>query len=83
MEKLETTKPIRIKAARGVHAKLWKNRNEHGEWYNVTISRVYKDDVGEFQDSDSFSRDDLLQVAFIAQKAFELIVNDSDQGAAN
>ena len=43
MAKLETSKPIRIKAARGVHAKLWKNRNQHGEWYNVTISRVYKD----------------------------------------
>ena len=83
MAKLETSKPIRIKAARGVHAKLWKNRNQHGEWYNVTISRVYKDDVGEFQDSDSFLRDDLLQVAFVAQKAFDLIVNDSDENEHN
>ena len=76
---LENTKPIRIKAARGVSAKLWKNHNKHGEWYIVTISRVYKDDVGEFQDSDSFSRDDLLQVAFVAQKAFDRIVSESKE----
>ena len=54
MAKLETTKPIRIKAARGVHAKLWKNHGQNGEWYNITISRVYRDDMGEFQDSESF-----------------------------
>ena len=83
MAKIETNKPIRIKAARGVHAKLWQNRNEHGEWYNVTISRVYKDDLGEFQDSDSFSRDDLLQVAFVAQRAFDYIVSDLDASDNN
>jgi hypothetical protein len=72
-------KPIRIKAGRGVVAKLWKNSNKNGEWYNVTITRVYTDEEGEFHDSDSFSRDDLLSVAYAAQKAFDHIINQSDE----
>ena len=76
---MENNKPITIKAARGVRAKLWRNTSRKGEWFSVSISRVYKDDVGEFQDSQSFSRDDLLHVAYAAQKAFEYIVAKDDE----
>ena len=83
MNKQKKNKPTRIKAGRGVVAKLWRNRNKNGEWYNINISRVYKDDDGEFQDSDSFSRDDLLQVAFVARKAFDQIVSETDEYESN
>ena len=73
-------KATRIKAGRGVVAKLWKNSNKNCEWYNVTITRVYTDDEGEFHDSDSFSRDDLLQVAYAANKAFDYIISQIDEG---
>ena len=79
MAKQKKKKPIRIKAGRGVVAKLWKNSNKNGEWYNITITRVYTDDEGEFHDSDSFLRDDLLQVAYAAQKAFDHIINQTDE----
>lgn len=78
MAKQKKQKPIRIKAGRGVVAKLWRNSNKNGEWFNVTITRVYKDDDGDFQDSESFSRDDLLQVAYAANKAFDHIINLTD-----
>ena len=78
MTKQKNKKPIRIKAGRGVVAKLWKNRNKKGEWYNVTITRVYTDDEGEFHDSDSFSRDNLLQVAYAAEQSFEYIRYEND-----
>jgi hypothetical protein len=78
MAKQKTKKPHVIKAGRGIRAKLWKNSNKNGEWFNVTVTRVYKDDDGEFQDSDSFSRDDLLQVAYVTQKAFDYIINQTD-----
>ncbi|WP_425399163.1 hypothetical protein [Aeoliella sp.] len=78
MAKQKKQKPIRIKAGRGVVAKLWRNSNKNGEWFNVTITRIYKDDDGDFQDSESFSRDDLLQVAYAANKAFDHIINLTD-----
>ena len=79
MAKQKNKKPVVIKVGRGIRAKLWKNSNKNGQWYNVTITRVYKDDDGDFQDSDSFSRDDLLQVAFVAQRAFDYIINQTDE----
>ena len=78
MAKQKKQKPFRIKAGRGVVAKLWRNSNKNGEWFNITITRVYKDDDGDFQDSESFSRDDLLQVAYAANKAFDHIINLTD-----
>jgi len=78
MAKQKAKKPFRIKAGRGVVAKLWRNSNKNGEWFNITITRVYKDDDGDFQDSESFSRDDLLQVAYAANKAFDHIINLTD-----
>ena len=81
MAKQNNKKPVRIKAGRGVVAKLWRNQNKNGPWYNVTITRVYTDDEGEFHDSDSFSRDDLLHVAYAAQQAFDHILSDADDEA--
>ena len=83
MNKQQKNKPTRIKAGRGVVAKLWRNQNQNGEWYNITISRVYKNDEGQFQDSDSFSRDDLLQVSFVARKAFDHIISETDEYEAD
>lgn len=71
--------PHSIKAGRGVRAKLWKNSGQNGEWFNVEITRTYKDEEGELQDSTSFSRDDLLHVAYAAQKAFEYILDQSNK----
>jgi hypothetical protein len=71
--------PHPIKAGRGVRAKVWKNSGKNGEWYNVEIIRTYKDDEGELQDSTSFSRDDLLHVAYAAQQAFEYILDQANK----
>ena len=79
MAKQKNNKPLNIKAGRGIRAKLWNNRNRNGTWYNVTITRTYKDDDGDFHDSDSFSRDDMLHVAYVAQKAFDYIINQNDE----
>ncbi len=79
MAKQKNNKPITIKVGRGIRAKLWHNSNKKGAWFNVTITRTYKDDDGDFHDSDSFSRDDLLHVAYAAQKAFDYIINQNDE----
>lgn len=70
--------PYPIKAGRGVRAKIWTNSGKNGDWFNVEITRTYKDDEGELQDSKSFSRDDLLHVAYAAQRAFEFILDQQN-----
>lgn len=53
-------------------ATVWKNPTEKGHFYSVEFSRTYKQ--GEvFKDSHSFSGSELLQVARLAQRAYDLI----------
>ncbi len=65
--------PFTINLGRGIKAKVWTNSGNKGAWYNVTFARCYRDDEGEFQDSDSYSRDDLLHLARAAEKAVDHI----------
>ena len=46
-----------------IECAIWKNQSENRTWYNVTLSRSYKDANDEWKSSDSFSADDLLLVA--------------------
>jgi len=66
----EKKKPTIIRAGRGVKAKVWTNQGKHGDYQSITFSRVYKDAKDEFQDSDTFYKDELLQVAWAAVMAY-------------
>ena len=57
---------------------IWANEGENGTRYNVTFTRLYKDDEG-WKDSDSFGRDDLPLIAKVADLAHTWIFQ---QGAA-
>lgn len=55
-------------------ATIWKNPTEKGHFYSVDFSRTYKQ--GEvFKDSHSFSGTEPLQLARLAQKAYDLIAD--------
>lgn len=54
-------------------ATIWKNLGPKGNFYSVTFSRTYKDDSDAYQDSDSFSGTQLLQVAHLAARAYDRI----------
>lgn len=41
-----------------VKATIWANTGEHSTFYNVTVSRLWKEG-DTWRDSDSFGRDDL------------------------
>jgi hypothetical protein len=63
----EPVKKFRIGA---VSATIWKNEAEGRSFYNTTIVRSYRDrDTEEWKESSSFSHDDLLNVAKVADRA--------------
>ena len=39
-----------------IEAAIWQHQSENGTWYNVTLSRSYKDANDEWKSADSFSR---------------------------
>lgn len=53
-------------------ATIWKNPTEKGHFYSVDFSRTYMQ--GEtYKDSHSYSGSEPLQLARLAQKAYDLI----------
>lgn len=74
MEKNRPAHEIRIGAVKAV---IWANQTESGVFYNVNLSRLYKDG-DDWKTSDSFRRDDLPLVAKLADKAFDWILNPAE-----
>ena len=67
-----------------IKATIWKNTTEKGHFYSVEFSRTYKQ--GEvFKDSHSFSGTEPLQLARLAQQAYDAIAGfrDADKQQAN
>ena len=71
-------KPVRVVRIRNIRGNIWANRLPSGQvTYNVTIDRLWRNDdqineggevvrKGEWHQSQSFGRDDLLLVAKVA-----------------
>lgn len=55
-----------------VKAAIWENTVGDLVRYNVTFSRIYKDEA-EWKTSDAFGRDDLLVLAKVADQAHSWI----------
>ena len=68
----------RIRMSR-ISAAIWQHESENGTWYNVTLSRSYKDANDEWKSSDSFSGDDLLLVAKVADQAHSWIIQKQQE----
>lgn len=62
----------RIKAA------IWRNQNDSGTWFSVTITRIYKTDSG-WETSSSFSRDELPLVSKVADLAHTWIYQHGNE----
>ncbi len=59
-----------------IRAAIWENETTNGTRYNVTVSRLYKDD-DTWKDSTSFGRDDLPLVAKIVDQCHTWIFSES------
>lgn len=70
----DNKKPIdTIRLPGGIKATTWLNTSANGNTFTTTtITRTFKTEDG-FKDSSSFSHDELLKVARVAQQAFDRI----------
>jgi hypothetical protein len=56
-------RPVHEVRHRNIRATVWRNETAKGSMYNVTVSRSYRDDNGEWHDTGSFGFDDLMNLA--------------------
>ncbi|MCY3846446.1 MAG: hypothetical protein OXH69_23220 [Acidobacteria bacterium] len=53
-----------------IKAVIWANAGEDGErWHTVQLTRLYRDEDGQWRSTHGFRRDDLLLVAKVADLA--------------
>jgi hypothetical protein len=71
------TQPVQVVRLRNIRAAVWANDTEFGTRHNVTVSRLYKDDEGQWRTSESFGRDDLLLLAKVLDLAHTWISEQS------
>lgn len=57
-----------------IKATIWRNGSDQGDYYTATISRTYKDDRGNYQDTTSFNGNDLLRVAELSRRSHNRIL---------
>jgi hypothetical protein len=67
-----TNPPAHEIRVNGIRATIWKNDTDKGVRYNTTFERSYRDGE-EWKTSDSFGREDLLVLAYIAKECFRWI----------
>ena len=64
-----TSKPAAKITLFPVSAAIWHNEKDGNSFYSVSFQRSYKDDKGNWQNSDSFGPSDLLLLAKVADQA--------------
>jgi hypothetical protein len=58
-----------------IQAAIWENYSDKGPFYNVTVSRSYKEKEDDtWKSSDSFGRDDLLVLCQVLGAVYTFIL---------
>jgi hypothetical protein len=78
-DKQQTKKrPVKEIRIGRVRAAVWENETENVTFYNVTLSRLYKDG-NEWKDSSSFGRDDMPLVAKVCDQVHTWIFEQATE----
>jgi hypothetical protein len=77
-------RPVHTLRHRSIKAAIWRNQTEKGTMFNVTLSRSYRDENENWQETHSFGYDDLANVAALMYEAHSYIANLlAEESAAN
>jgi hypothetical protein len=74
-QKKEPVKPVHEVRLGKIRASVWGNRTNGVTWYSITLSRLYKDKEGNFQQAESFGPEDLPAVYTIAEELLRWYLN--------
>jgi len=80
MAKSSNNKPVHEVRLGRIKAAIWENETQTGTRHNVTFQRIYRDEGGQWNASDSFGRDDLPLVAKVADLAHTWIFQQGQGG---
>jgi hypothetical protein len=77
------TKPVKEIRLGRIRAAIWGNQTKDNEvWFNVTVSRLYKEG-DQWKDTSAFRRDDLPVVAKVVDMAYAWIWEQQAPGSSD
>ena len=69
------TQPVEKLRDRGLTLTIWENKTEDEKtYYSANLSKSYKDDAEEWQETTSLNADDLLKAANLLQQGYNKII---------
>jgi hypothetical protein len=72
-------RPVAQISVGSIHAAIWRNENHGTPFYNTTFEARYKDGLGEWKTTASFSLMELLALAKCADLCFDAITRLQDE----
>lgn len=77
------TRPVHEVRMGRIKAAIWANQTDSGVMHNVTLARIYRDNDGNWNETHSLGRDDLLLAAKVLDAALTWVVESGrSDGAA-
>lgn len=80
VSKKSPARPVKEIRLGRIRAAIWENETTNGVRYNVTVSRLFKDE-DKWKDSHSFGRDDLPLVAKVVDRCHSWIFDASENAS--
>lgn len=53
-----------------IKASIWENDGEKGPFYTTTFAKTYRDEEGNYRDTNGFNKGDLLRLAELARASY-------------
>ncbi len=78
----EKKRPVHEIRVGRIRAAIWENETKNGARHNVTFSRLYRDEEGEWHDSTSFGRDDLPLLCKVSDRVHSWIFDEGQSNAS-
>jgi len=67
-------RPVKTLQDHFLKANIWTNEGDKGKFYNVTITRTYKEG-DEYKNAHSFSGQDVLSAGHLLERAYDEVRN--------
>jgi hypothetical protein len=84
MSQQDKSKPVKDYRSGSIQASIWRNEEDKdGQTvvrHSVRIQKQFRNDDGDYQETNYYFRDDIPRLILVAQKAFEYIaLNESKE----
>ncbi len=70
---MDKKRPVKKFHGGRIQVAIWENRGKRGTWFSVTCSRSYRDEMGDWRDSNGFAPHDLPLLCRLLDQAYDCL----------